>query len=49
VEAHYGNIWAENIYSITKHKTGARLIIALPKAKALKKADIDASRENLES
>jgi two-component system sensor histidine kinase ChvG len=49
VEAHYGNIWAENIYSITKHKTGARLIIALPKAKALKQADIDKSRENLES
>jgi two-component system sensor histidine kinase ChvG len=49
VEAHYGNIWAENIYSITKHKTGARLIIALPKAKALKRADIDPSRENLES
>ena len=49
VEAHYGNIWAENIYSITKHKTGARLVIALPKAKALKQADIDPSRENLES
>ena len=49
VEAHYGNIWAENIYSITKHKTGARLVIALPKAKAVKQADIDPSRENLES
>ena len=49
VEAHYGNIWAENIYSITKHKTGARLVIALPKAKALKQVGIDPSRENLES
>ena len=49
MEAHYGNLWAENIYSITKHKIGARFIITLPKAKARKQADIDLGRENLES
>ena len=49
VEIHSGNIWAENIYSATEHKIGARFIIALPKAKALKTTNKELGGKRLES
>ena len=49
MEIHSGNIWAENIYSVTDHKIGARFIIALPKAKAFKMTYTELGRETSES
>ena len=49
VEIHSGNIWAENIYSVTEHKIGAKFVIALPKAKAFKTANKELGRKTLES
>ena len=49
VEIHSGNIWAENTYSVTEHKIGARFIIALPKAKAFRMTYTELGRETSES
>ena len=49
VEIHSGNIWAENIYSVTEHKIGAKFVITLPKAKAFKTANKELGRKTLES
>ena len=35
IAAHYGDIWAENIYSKDKKKIGAKLSVALPKSETL--------------
>ena len=35
IAAHYGDIWAENIYSKDKEKIGAKLSVALPKSETL--------------
>ena len=49
VEIHSGNIWAENIYSATEHKIGAKFIISLPKAQAFKTTNTELGKEILES